>query len=106
VTTHNSTFLKLTVGNLTLDPQFGVVKRENEEIKLTTKEFKLLEYLMRSPGQVVTRENILELIWQYSPEIESRVVDVYMGYLRKKVEKQDQKKLLYTVRGNGYMIKE
>ena len=106
MTTNNPKTLKLTIGDLTLDPQLHVVKRADQEIKLTIKEFKLLEHLMKFPGEVVSRQNVLRLIWQYSPEIESRVVDVYMGYLRKKIDKIPHKKLLHTIRGNGYMIKE
>lgn len=97
---------KLTVDNLELDTKTLEVKRDSEAIQLTPKEFKLLEYLMRNQGRILTREMILNRIWLYSPDIETRVVDVYMGYLRKKVDNGSPKKLIHSVRGFGYMIKE
>ncbi len=97
---------KLTVGNLELDTKTLEVKRGEEAIQLTPKEFKLLEYLMRNTGRILTREMILNRIWLYSPDIETRVVDVYMGYLRKKIDNSNSHKLIHSVRGFGYMIKE
>jgi DNA-binding response OmpR family regulator len=96
----------LTVGDLTLDPKTIEVKRAGKEISLTPQEFKLLEYLMQNKGIVLSRESILNRIWLYSPDIESRVVDVYMGYLRKKIDKDFKKKLINSVRGFGYTIKD
>lgn len=91
----------LLVNSRTLD-----VKRNGHEIRLTPQEFKLLHYLMLNKGRIVTRDMILHRIWQYSSDIETRVVDVYMGYLRKKIDKGFGKKLLFSVRGFGYVIKE
>jgi len=91
----------LTVNSRTLD-----VIRDNQQIKLTPLEFKLLQYLMLNKGRIVTREMILHRIWQYSSDIETRVVDVYIGYLRKKIDKGFDKKLLHSVRSFGYVIKE
>jgi len=91
----------LTVNSRTLD-----VVRQNQHIKLTPLEFKLLHYLLMNKGRIMTREMILHRIWQYSSDIETRVVDVYMGYLRKKVDKGFDKKLLHSVRSFGYVIKE
>jgi DNA-binding response OmpR family regulator len=97
---------KLIVGDLELDNQSLTVKRGEIEIQLTPQEFKLLQYLMSNKGRILTREMILNRVWLYSPEIETRVVDVYMGYLRKKIDSEFEKKLLHSVRGFGYMIKD
>lgn len=97
---------KLTVGDLELDNHTMEVKRAGKLIQLTPQEFKLLQYLMNNKGQILTREMILNRIWQYSPDIETRVVDVYMGYLRKKIDKGHPVQLLHSVRGFGYVAKE
>lgn len=97
---------KLTVADLELDSQSLEVARDGKQISLTPQEFKLLQYLMNNKGRVLTRDMILNRVWMYSPDIETRVVDVYMGYLRKKVDNNAKKKLLYSVRGFGYMIKD
>lgn len=97
---------KLTIADLELDGKTLEVKRQDRKIQLTPKEFKLLEYLMRNKGRILTREMILNRIWLYSPEIETRVVDVYMGYLRKKIDSNFKKKLIHSVRGFGYTIKD
>lgn len=97
---------KLVVGDLELDNQSLEVKRAGGDIQLTPQEFKLLQYLMSNKGRILTREMILNRVWLYSPEIETRVVDVYMGYLRKKIDSDYEKKLLHSVRGFGYMIKD
>ncbi len=97
---------KLKVGDLELDNKTLEVKRDGELIQLTPQEFKLLQYLMSNKGRILTREMILNRVWLYSPDIETRVVDVYMGYLRKKIDGDNEKKLLHSVRGFGYMIKE
>lgn len=97
---------KLVIGDLELDPQKVEVKRNGKVINLTPQEFKLLEYLMHNPSVVLSREMILNRIWSYSLDVESRVVDVYMGYLRKKIDNGYKKKLIQSVRGFGYTIKE
>ena len=97
---------KLRVDDLELDDKTMEVKRANKLIQLTPQEFKLLEYLMRNKGGILTRDMILNRVWLYSQDIETRVVDVYMGYLRKKIDSHYKKKLLHSVRGFGYMIKE
>lgn len=96
----------LKVGNLQLDPNTLEVKREDRQIQLTPQEFKLLQYLMANKGRILTREMILNRVWLYSPDIETRVVDVYMGYLRKKIDEGFEQKLIHSVRGFGYMVKE
>lgn len=97
---------KLVVADLELNKKTMQVFRAGKEIPLTPQELKLLEYLMTNKGRILTREMILNRIWLYAPDIETRVVDVYMGYLRKKVDSKFKKKLLHSVRGFGYMLKE
>lgn len=96
----------LKISDLELDSKTLEVKRTGKSISLTPKEFQLLQYLMNNKGRILTREMILNRIWLYSPEIETRVVDVYIGYLRKKIDSEHKKKLLHSVRGFGYTIKE
>jgi len=102
----NGNTQEVVVGDLHLNTQTMQVTRADKEIQLTPQEFKLLQYLMNNKGQILTREMILNRIWMYSPDIETRVVDVYMGYLRKKIDKNFDKPLLHSVRGFGYVIKE
>jgi DNA-binding response OmpR family regulator len=97
---------KVTVGDLCLDPKMVKVERAGKEITLTPQEFKLLYYLMANTGRVLSRDMILNRVWMYSPDVESRVVDIYMGYLRKKIDKGKVKKLLKSVRGFGYKISD
>lgn len=96
----------LQVADLTLNSKTLEVTRAGKKIQLTPQEFKLLQYLMNNKGRILTREMILNRIWLYSSDIETRVVDVYMGYLRKKIDTGFSKKLLHSVRGFGYVIKE
>jgi|SRR5579885_981510 len=96
----------LKVADLELNSKTMEVKRAGKMIQLTPQEFKLLQYLMNNKGRILTREMILSRIWLYSSDVETRVVDVYMGYLRKKIDNGFSKKLLHSVRGFGYMIKE
>lgn len=96
----------LKVADLEMDTKKVTVKRGSKEIDLTPQEFKLLEYLMQNAGTVLSREQILNKIWSYSYEVQSRVVDVYMGYLRKKIDTSETTKLIQSVRGFGYTIKE
>jgi two-component system copper resistance phosphate regulon response regulator CusR len=94
--------LMLEVGDLTLDPLTRTVRRGQQLIALTNKEFSILEYLMRHPNRVLTRTMIVEHVWDYAFSIESNVIDVYMTMLRKKVD--PEKKLIQTVRGAGYLV--
>lgn len=98
--------LKLTIDDLLLDPEKVYVERAGVEIKLSPHEFKLLQYLMANQGKVLSRDMILNRIWQYSFDVDTRVVDVYVGYLRKKIDANHKKKLISSVRGFGYVIKE
>lgn len=96
----------IKVDDLMLDPQAVVVTRGGQDIQLTPHEFKLLHYLLVNRGRVLTREMILNRVWQYSLDVDSRVVDVYVGYLRRKIDSKSKNKLISSVRGFGYIIKE
>lgn len=98
--------VKLQVGDLELNNKTFEVKRAEKLIQLSPHEFKLLQYLISNKGRVLTREMILNRVWLYSYEVDTRVVDVYIGYLRKKIDSDFKKKLIHSVRGFGYMIKE
>ncbi len=102
--TSQDTYL-LQLNTLTLDQKTHTVKRGEKSIQLSAQEYKLLEYLMENPNQVLTREMILSRIWKSSPDIQTRVVDVYIGYLRKKID-STQPKLIHSIRGFGYMLSE
>ncbi|MBI4059231.1 response regulator transcription factor [Candidatus Microgenomates bacterium] len=97
---------RVKIADLELDKNLIEVKRNGKLISLTPQEFKLLEYLMNNAGRILTRDMILDRVWSYSAEIESRAVDVYIGYLRKKIDNGSKKKLIHSVRGFGYVIKE
>jgi two-component system OmpR family response regulator len=94
----------LRVENLDLDPSSRKVHRGKREIKLSPKEFDLLFLLMRHAGETVSRQELLRESWGLQPETDSNLVDVYVNYLRKKVDFPDEEKLIYTVRGAGYRI--
>ncbi|MBI2561621.1 MAG: response regulator transcription factor [candidate division NC10 bacterium] len=95
----------LQVADLTLDPATRTVTRGREAISLTNREFALLEYLMRSAGRVLTRTMIAEHVWDYSFDSGTNVIDVYVNYLRKKIDAGREPKLIHTVRGVGYVLK-
>lgn len=96
----------MKIADLTLDTARVEVKRNNKRIELTPQEFKLLEYLIHNKGRVLSRTMILDRLWAFSPDIDTRVVDVYIGYLRKKIDAKADKKLIKSVRGFGYTIRE
>ncbi|MCF8720193.1 heavy metal response regulator transcription factor [Nitrospina gracilis] len=96
----------LQVGDLTLDLVSHKVKRGGEEIELTGKEYSLLEYFMRNAGKVLTRTMIAEHVWDYNFDTFTNVIDVYVNHLRKKIDKQYDHKLLHTLRGVGYVMRE
>jgi len=95
----------LTVGDLELDLRSREARRGARRIELTAREFGLLETLMRHPGQVMTRSQLLDAVWSYESITESNVVDIYIHYLRNKIDKGFDRKLLRTVRGMGYAIR-
>jgi heavy metal response regulator len=94
----------LQVADLTLDPARRTVSRRGERIELTPREFTLLDYFMRHPGRVLTRAMIAEHVWDYSFDTTTNVIDVYVNYLRKKIDTGREPKLLHTVRGVGYVL--
>lgn len=96
----------LTVGDLTLDTGNHTVKRDGKTIELSSREYAILEYLCMNPGIVLSREKIENHIWNYDYSGGSNVVDVYISYLRKKIDGGYSKKLIRTVWGSGWMIKE
>jgi two-component system, OmpR family, response regulator len=94
----------LRVGDLALDPSTHVVTRAGRPVELSAREFALLEFLMRRGGQVVTRTAMLEHVWDYRYNGDSNVVDVYIGYLRRKLEEPLGAPLIKTIRGVGYIL--
>jgi len=96
----------LTVGDLTLDTVDFSVKRDGREISLSKKEFSLLEYLMRHKGKVVSKEQIMQNVWDYESDILPNTVEVFIGYLRTKIDRSSPSKsaLIQTIRGFGYKI--
>ena len=96
----------LTAGDLVLDPATRRVSRGTERIELTPKEFALLEYFLRHPGEVLTRSRLIEHVWDFAYEGDSNVVDVYVRYLREKVDRPFGRTSIETVRGSGYRLRE
>ena len=96
---------QLRVGDLTLNTLSREVHRGEREIMLTKTEFDLLELLMQQPGTVISRDTIYEAIWGYNFETNSKSLDVYIGYLRRKTEEGTESRVVYTVRGVGYTVK-
>jgi len=96
----------LRISDVTLDPTRHTVRRAGMHVDLTRTEFALLEYFMRHPGQVLTRQQIMDHVWGYDYETLTNVVDIYIHYLRKKLEEGFSGKLIRTVRGVGYSIIE
>ena len=95
----------LTEANLKVDCNTRCVYRDNIEIELSNKEFAILEYLIRNKGIVLSRERIEQHVWNYDYEGGSNVVDVYIRYLRKKIDDAYEPKLIHTIRGSGYVLK-
>jgi heavy metal response regulator len=98
--------VELTAGDLILNPATRQVHRAGEEILLTNKEYSLLEYFLRNKGQVLTRSLISEHIWGYQFDTGTNIVNVYVNYLRNKIDNGFDKKLIHTVRDVGYILKE
>ncbi|MCD8084860.1 MAG: response regulator transcription factor [Clostridiales bacterium] len=96
----------LRVGDLTMDCAAHVVQRGSRTITLSAKEYALLEYLMHNKGVVLSREKIENHIWNFDYEGGTNVVDVYISYLRKKIDGGEAQKLIHTVRGRGYVLRE
>ena len=97
---------KLKVDGLELDLLAHKATRDGKDIDLTSKEYALLEYLMRNPGVVVTRTMAAEHVWDINFDSDTNIIDVYINYLRKKIDDGFKKNLIQTIRGRGYTIKE
>src|SRR5881296_1766971 len=94
----------LKLADLTLDPATRAVTRDKRRITLTTREYALLDYFLRNAGRVLTRPMIAQHVWGLDFDSESNVIDVYVGYLRRKIDGDGERRLLHTVRGAGYML--
>jgi two-component system OmpR family response regulator len=97
---------RYTVGDLVLDRLSHRVTRAGEPIQLQPREYRLLEYLMKNAGQVVTRTMLLENVWDYHFDPQTNVIDVHVSRLRSKIDKGFDRQLLHTVRGAGYMVRD
>jgi DNA-binding response OmpR family regulator len=96
----------IKVKDLEINTEEMSVKRGKKDVRLTAQEFKLLQTLAENAGRVLTRENLLSKIWPNSFDIETRVIDVYISYLRKKIDAGHKDKLIHSVRGFGYIMKK
>ena len=94
----------LSVADLHLDPASHEVHRDGEPIELTAREFALLEHLMRHSGEVVSKTTLLEEVWGHEPDADPNVVEVYIGYLRRKVDAPFDRHSVVTIRGAGYRV--
>ena len=95
----------LTAGELRVDGARRRVQRGTRDVELTKREFHLLEILIRNQGIVLSRERLLELVWGYDFEVNTNVVDVFVGYLRRKLEDDGESRLIHTVRGVGFVLR-
>ena len=96
----------LRFADLTLDTGTRLAQRARRIIELSTTEYELLAYFMHNPNQVLTREQLMERVWGYDFAGESNVLEVYVGYLRRKLEEGDRPRLIQTVRGAGYVLRD
>ena len=96
----------LTVGSLSLDPHSSFVRQGRRQILLTAKEFALMQFFMQHPDRVLTRTEILENVWDSNYDGFGNVVDVYVNYLRNKLEEEGEPRVIETVRGRGYILKK
>jgi two-component system response regulator MprA len=94
------------VADLTLNNQTRQAMRGERVITLSNKEYMLLELFMRHPNQVLSREKIFESVWEYDFGGESNVLDVYIRYIRKKLEEEGERRLIFTMRGVGYVMRD
>ncbi len=100
----DSPVTRLKVADLELDLLAHEVQRAGQKLSLQPREFRLLEYLMRNAGQIVTRTMLLENVWDYHFDPQTNVIDVHISRLRQKIDKEFDKPLLHTVRGSGYVL--
>jgi DNA-binding response OmpR family regulator len=95
----------LVVGDLVVDPRRHIATRDGRDLDLTRREFALLETFARHAGQVLSRDQLLRQVWGYNFDVETNVVDVFVGYLRRKLEAAGEPRMLHTVRGVGWRLK-
>jgi len=103
-TTASPDVWELRVGNLVMDARTRTARRGDQSMDLTPREWSLLEYLMRHPGQVLSRQNILDYVWSYESEVQPTMVDVYISYLREKLRHSGMPDPINTRRGVGYLL--
>lgn len=94
----------LRVGDLEVDRLRREVRRRGRQVELLPREYSLLEYLMRHPGQVITRTMLFEAVWSYRYDPRTNVIDVHMGKLRRKLDEGGLPPMIHTVRGSGYIL--
>jgi DNA-binding response OmpR family regulator len=92
-------------GDVVVDPRRHIATRAGRELALTRREFDLLDVFVRHPGQVLSRDQLLSLVWGYTTDVETNVVDVFVGYLRRKLEVGGEPRILHTVRGVGWALR-
>ncbi len=102
----DSELSRMAIGDLTLNLISRTARRDDRDIELSGKEFALLEYLMRNAGQILTRTMILENVWGYEFDTSSNIIDVHINRLRAKIDKDFQHKMIHTIKGVGYVLKE
>jgi len=95
----------LVVGDVVVDARRHVATHRGRDLELTRREFDLLEVFARHPGQVLSREQLLRLVWGYASDVETNVVDVFVGYVRRKLEAEGEPRTLHTVRGVGWALR-
>ena len=96
----------IRVSDLEIDTATREVRRGNREIDLTAREYELLEFMARNPRRVLSRDLLLSRVWEQEYGVETNVVDVYVGYLRKKIDAPGDTRLIQTIRGVGYALRE
>lgn len=96
---------KLNVGDLDIDLLTREVRRAGRAIELLPREYRLLEYLMRHPGRIITRTMLFEEVWGYRYDPQTNVIDVHIGKLRRKLEEGGRSQMIYTIRGSGYILR-
>jgi DNA-binding response OmpR family regulator len=95
----------IVVGDLVIDPRRHLATRDGRDLELTRREYELLEAFARHTGQVLSRDQLLRQVWGYNFDVETNVVDVFVGYLRRKLEAADEPRMLHTVRGVGWRLR-
>jgi two-component system, OmpR family, response regulator len=103
---HQSLGEVLAVGDLTLDPANKIVERAGKPLNLSTKEFAILEYFMRNPGRILSKNNIISHVWDFDSDVLPNNVEVFITFIRAKIDKPFSSPLLHTVRGFGYKISD